>query len=716
MVKKTKYPKTLNVLGKEINLIWIIAVVLVGLVLWMGGLIPFTLMGEEPVVVSKWSYGPTESVSVSGNRLYANAGDVLMIFDVSNPNNLNKLKEITGAGLLITGGPQVGQYLASNNKMAVVCQGSRGATLVDASSFESIKLDLGKSIDSAVFRGDILFLSAGHKIVSLDVSNPLDPHVIESTAFGCSSLVVEGDYLYAHSTGVLGIYDISNPLSIQYISSYACGGTIWDIDVLNDVVYVARNLGSSAYHSVHLIDVSNKNTPTALGTYISPAGNAAKKIVVMNTNYLLVTEHDHYVEVVDIADKSSPTRVATVGYTHGYPRDITKIDDTHFAVGVHYRGVDIFDFTNPLSVQKTNYLIGTGRTKAAYVDPYTKIGYLLDDMGLRVIDFGGDVAEELSFMNWGSRGSSIEVVDNIAYCCVTWGGLKIVDVSNPTNPITLTDYNPTEYINSIKIIGNYAYMNHFSSIRLFDITDKSSIVELSSSKSFGKSFWGWTVVNDLLYVANYDDGFYIYDWSDVNNPPILLSKSTYGIEKGCSVKVRGDIAYVQDYYKGFKVLDVSDKHNPVKIGEYTEYHMNPRGADWVIHDDLVYLTGQNGISVVDVSTPSTPTLVRYMDIGGSCSMYGNLFGVISGGTFTLFEFGGVSPSTTTTPTSPVTTSTTVYQTPSTTLSIPSTTTSLTTSTTIPTPPDRDLLSLHNLLVVGFVLLVLGGFYHFMKSK
>jgi len=677
-----KKKKRQNKKHKNKNLAWvgliIISAIIISLICGFNPLahtdVDMLLSGDVPEnLISKWAYGPTESISTSTNRLYANAGDVLMAFDTSNPGSMVKLKEISGAGVTVLGGPQVGQYIASNDKAIVICQRSRGATIVDATTFESVKFNPGGSITSAEILGDTLFLSVGGKLMSVDISSPLSPQILLSTNFNCQNMAGEGNNLYVNYEGTLKVYDVSN--GIDYISSYSTGGFVWDIDVLNDMVYVVRNYGDKSYHSVHIIDVTNKVSMQGRGTYVSDKV-VYKRITVMSDNLLIVSEHDAYIEFVDITDKNNPKKTGTVEYTHGYPRDVAKIDDSHFAVGVHYRGVDVFKMSGTSSATKTNYLIGTGRVKAGYVNPDTMIGYLLDDLGLRIVDFNYESTQEIAFFDWGSRGQDVKLDGDILYCAISWGGFKAVDVSDPHNVKTLIEINPYEYGTAIKLYPekNLAYIEFGDTVKLYDTSQiKNKILtEISSSPGVGKgSYWGWDVDdNGYLYIAKWDEGLFIYDWKDRTKAPVFISKNALGTVKVCDVIVDGNVAYLQDFYQGVYAVDVTTKQSSVKIGEYAEYQMNSRDSKWSIEGDVMYVnTWHHGVTKIDISTPSNMNKIGTIDASGGCYTFGpDYVGVIDGGGFSLFYMGG-GPVPTTIPTTTMTTITT--------------TTTISTTTTLP---------------------------------
>ncbi len=142
--------------------------------------------------------------------------------------------------------------------------------------------------------------------------------------------------------------------------------------------------------------------------------------------------------------------------------------------------------------------------------------------------------------------------------------------------------------------------------------------------------------NDIIKYGNYifmaDDGFYPPDYSlkiiDATDPLNLsLVGTLYAEGKAQDVKIQGNYAYlaIGDYpTHGLAIVDISNLASPT-LTSFLEYVcMSPEGL--AVRDNYVYLVGECGLTIVDVTNPSNPFKVggppSNPDGDGGCSLYG----------------------------------------------------------------------------------------------
>jgi len=77
----------------------------------------------------------------------------------------------------------------------------------------------------------------------------------------CRAVYVQGNYAYIGSDSLLIILDISDPQNPTYVSELNTKGIIEDIQVINDLAYVAAGL-----EGLKIINVGNVNFPTEVGS------------------------------------------------------------------------------------------------------------------------------------------------------------------------------------------------------------------------------------------------------------------------------------------------------------------------------------------------------------------------------------------------------------------------------------------------------------------
>ncbi|MEJ5307443.1 MAG: T9SS type A sorting domain-containing protein [candidate division WOR-3 bacterium] len=162
--------------------------------------------------------------------------------------------------------------------------------------------------------------------------------------------------------------------------------------------------------------------------------------------------------------------------------------------------------------------------------------------------------------------SKLFVLNNYVYYLTAETLLNIVDVSNPSNPVKVSEYIlPYGDITSVSVLGNYAYVVSNGDLKIIDVTNPSNPFE----------------------VSNYDSiGYYIY--------------------------ISGNYAFVAGGNL-LRVLDIIDPLNPVKIG-YCEVTENIK--DVYISENYAYLITTSSLKVIDVTSPSNPFELGYCSIDG----------------------------------------------------------------------------------------------------
>jgi hypothetical protein len=196
------------------------------------------------------------------------------------------------------------------------------------------------------------------------------------------------------------------------------------------------------------------------------------------------------------------------------------------------------------------------------------------------------------------------------YLAYGWLGLRILDMSDPSNPIEYGNLEPYEWLETMAVYakGRYAYVvdvdyeYNYSVFRVVDVSNpaKPSVVGLKELGSVTTR--GLYVDGDTVYLATDFKGLTIVDVKDPTKPEIVSQFNTPGSAE--QVMVSNGLAYVADYHKGLRVIDVSDPAKPKEIGFYEGER---RVRDLFILDGTACLADLfGGFLLLDVSDPSQP--------------------------------------------------------------------------------------------------------------
>jgi len=237
----------------------------------------------------------------------------------------------------------------------------------------------------------------------------------------------------------------------------------------------------------------------------------------------------------------------------------------------------------------------------------------------------------------------IAVQGQYAYVAAQEGGLIILDVSDPANPVRVSSHETSGPAQCVAAAGNHAYVADGSAgLQVIDVSDPANPMHVGGYITSG-SFSGVSVAGNHAYLAGsrqegatWTNGVQVIDISDPANPVRVGGYDTSGYAQG--VAVAGNYAYVTETPRwtgsnsvggGLQVIDVSDPANPVRVGGYDTIG-SAQGV--AVAGNYAYLTetprwtGSNsvggGLWVIDVSDRANPVRVGDYDTGGSAQAQG----------------------------------------------------------------------------------------------
>jgi hypothetical protein len=198
----------------------------------------------------------------------------------------------------------------------------------------------------------------------------------------------------------------------------------------------------------------------------------------------------------------------------------------------------------------------------------------------------------------------------------------VVDISDPYLPqiINGIDYGFDVY--QARISGNYAFVSDSHGLTVINISNPLNLIitgEIEIELNIGSK--GLSVSGNYALLANG-----VLYFLDISNPanPRLLSTFENPIMYG-SFDVSGSIACISDILTGLKIADVSDPQKPQMIGGLEIYiGRYPIWREVNIQESFAYvesadLIGEDDTScsweIVDLRNPSSPKLVRQVDLG-----------------------------------------------------------------------------------------------------
>ncbi len=234
--------------------------------------------------------------------------------------------------------------------------------------------------------------------------------------------------------------------------------------------------------------------------------------------------------------------------------------------------------------------------------------------GLQIIDLAPlpDTAILVNTLNTYFNDCHDLLIDN-GYCYTVGGdgigGLRILNLADPVNPVQTAYYTASGYIHDIYIWNDTVIASCGSSqqYHLINVTNKSNPQFISASQTLPGIYAhsGWMTENKRYFFATEEFNvrdMTVWDLQDRTSWDLIIP--SWGLNNNSVIHnlyIKGNFAHVSYYTSGYLVLDISNPTNPQIAGQYDTYPANNNSdydGAWGVYP---YLPSGN-IIVSDMST------------------------------------------------------------------------------------------------------------------
>lgn len=377
------------------------------------------------------------------------------------------------------------------------------------------------------------------------------------------------------------------------------GSCLWT--QVNDVK-IEDNLAYCAYvNGLQIVDISDPTEPI-LVSLVYHNGGGQGVFISSSTAYL--ADGTAGLVIIDVSDPSQPVTMGTYD-TPGYARDVF-VDGSVAYVADGDSGLHIIDVSNPVAPTKIYQQDVEHQSMAVAVQDH--IVYIAANFfgGLQIFNVSvPSVPLYMGFYDTPAYAYDVVVQGNLAYVADDWGGLLIIDVSNPALPVLVGD-------NSINVDGLFVQDTLIYTVELrtglhvFNAANPANPVEIGSRSGLGYGPTAVVVDETTAYVAAGGNGLHMIDVADPTAPSL---PDTYGGSVGASrVSVTGNLACATHGWGDFHVANISDPTDPVHLGTYDD--TGSSAMDVCASGNLAYVVfGAGGLKIFDLSIPSSPAVV-----------------------------------------------------------------------------------------------------------
>jgi hypothetical protein len=241
------------------------------------------------------------------------------------------------------------------------------------------------------------------------------------------------------------------------------------------------------------------------------------------------------------------------------------------------------------------------------------LAYCAFSSGLTIIDIS-DASRPAFISQLFLPGSiSLEVFYPYVHLSRGWHGIDIINISNPYQPVLITNIPINGFVWDIAIRGDYAYVvgNDSCGLRIVDISNPQTPV-ISATHLLGGTAYSIAFYGDHAFIANDTNGVQILDIENPHSPVYVGLLDILGAIYDLAVK--GHYLYVANYNLGLYIFDIITPQAPQSIGINTTARY---GAAIAINDSLLYLNRYFDIDIIYISYPEFPLEVGSYNHGGT---------------------------------------------------------------------------------------------------
>ena len=280
----------------------------------------------------------------------------------------------------------------------------------------------------------------------------------------------------------------------------------------------------------------------------------------------------------------------------------------------------------PVEVQRYGKLELVSQVGGTVTDTIVQDSFAYIGKGARLVIL--DIADPAQPKVAGASSEMPDIVQGLAvnaqyaYIADGGGGLRVLNIADPSNIYETGFYNT--WASSVALAApqsaakdgkTFAYVAD-GDLKVIDVSDPANPLEAAALATPGRAT-ALAVAGNLLYLADGDSGLQVVDISNPNQPLIQFSMALPGFTYGITYEERDGkhLVYLANgEIGGLHIIDVSDPQKPVEVGSLDT------GGDMrevAVAQSRAYLAnGAKGLAVINVTDPSQPSLLGAYDSPG----------------------------------------------------------------------------------------------------
>jgi len=434
---------------------------------------------SSPVLRDSYGGSP-RGIYVKDDYGYIADQSGLVVIDVSNPDDLIHVGDLSLPGAPYEVVVLDGFAYVANNWYG----GSEGGVYaIDVSDpYNPVQSDFYNDYFKAISGENAKVVSINNEGYTIfDVSTP--GQLLFSQQVGLpgflTDVAIKGDYAFTGSNGfrVIDITDISTPQQLAFVD---LDGGVVDISG-NIAAYIPESMGAGKRLSI--MDITDPENSYEMGHY---SNISLPQDAIIKGDYVYVGGWWDGFTIFDISDPSSPSFVTK---EHNYTTGGVPGDDWCYVSDLDVEGnyLYLIDY-KPFEDQETKglYIFDISDPEnPAFVSRY----------------------EQQSEQSW-----RIKVKYNYAYLADAYGGIEVIDVSDPSAPHTVAYQELMDVAYNLDVANGYVYASCYilGGVQAIDISDPENPSVQGYYYRSGLFALNVTASDHDIFISDGSSGFQIY--------------------------------------------------------------------------------------------------------------------------------------------------------------------------------------------------------------
>ena len=559
------------------------------------------------------------ALTLSGTIGFAPKPYGLRVFDLSDPTNPQLVNTYDLPGYYVNDVVIYGTYAFVTESRVFDGDTAGGLRILDISDPLNINqaaiFGEGNGVDDIAIHNNYAYLayqkysgtgSFSRQLMIVDISTVSSPTEVYSDNNDVEDVALYGNYLYVSDGNILEIYDISTPDSPTYLHKYINNINDYEVFVFGNKLFI-----TDYRFGVDIYDLTDPSNTSSIGSYQTtdiyvPIGN-----VVVEGDTVYLAYYAAGLRIIDI----DPTVSETSRYNFiGYPVDVLNVNGYTYLLNL-YQDLYVLDTSDPLNpVEKATY---------AHIPRFTSM-QLINQNLLLVGLYEFDILDVTHPLNptYVSHHYTIETIrkaiihGDFVYLGMTddsINSVEVVRIADTTHPTKTASIGTTGHVfGGGKIVGDYFFLNEAawtsSADPFFHVVDISNPFspEIKKTLTFTGDLESLAIIGNYAYLANQAVGIQIVNISNPLNPVV---ENVYKIPDSSTYEywvkaVDGQLFAASELVDGSfaqDILDVTNPTSPVKVGEFAhykpEFQQYTEGIE--VNGYLYYPTTRDGLLIYD---------------------------------------------------------------------------------------------------------------------